>query len=337
MGTKSDKSDASPAQAASPQSGAAKINGAGSTFVYPCMTKWASEYNKKTGLQVNYQSIGSSGGINQVRQNTTDFGATDTPMNAEQMKETNNEILHIPVVMGAVAVTYNVAGVDKPLKLSGQTIADIYLGKIKKWNDAAIAKTNDGVKLPETDIVTVQRADGSGTTGVFSDFLSKVSPEWKEKVGTGLSLKWPTQGVASKGNEGVAGSVQRTANSIGYVEVVYAQQNKMAVAEIQNAAGEFVTPSVDSVSKAAADLKEIPDDLRLSITNAAAPGAYPIAGITWALARRKIANPESAKAVKDFLAFALGDEAQGMVATLNYSKLGGDLLKKARDKAALIE
>lgn len=315
---------------------AESLMGGGSSFVYPVMNRWTSDYNKKTGVQVNYQSLGSSGGIKQFSVKTLDFGATDAPMNEEQLAEAKDPVLHIPVVMGAVAVTYNLPGVKSPLTLSGPVIADIYLGKIKKWNDPAIASLNPGIALPDAEIVTVRRADGSGTTFIFADFIAKTSPEWKEKIGVGNSLDWPANSIGGKGNEGVSAVVQRQANSLGYVELVYALEANLPVAAIINQAQKPVTPSVESVTAAAADLTSVPEDLRMSITNAAGEGAYPMAGITWVVARETMDSSAKASALKEFLDYILSDEAQAVANELKYSKLPEKLLTPAREKVAKI-
>ncbi len=304
----------------------------GSSFAYPVMNHWTSYYNKETGVQVNYQSLGSSGGIKQFTVKTLDFGATDAPMTEEQLAEAKDDVLHIPVVMGAVAVTYNLPGVKSRLTLSGEVVANIYLGKIKKWNDPAIAALNPSVPLPAADIVTVRRADGSGTTFIFADFLAKSSPEWEKIVGVGNSLDWPADSIGGKGNEGVAARVQQTKNSIGYVELVYALQSKLSTAAIINQAGSAVIPSIATVTAAAAELTTIPEDLRLSITNAPGEKAYPMAGITWIVARTKMDNTSKALAVQAFLTYILSDKSQATADKLNYSKLPPKLLELARSK-----
>lgn len=315
---------------------AESLMGGGSSFVYPVMNRWTSDYNKKTGVQVNYQSLGSSGGIKQFTVKTLDFGATDAPMNEEQLAEAKDPVHHIPVVMGAVAITYNLPDVKSPLTLSGPVIADIYLGKVKKWNDPAIASLNPGVALPDAEIVTVRRADGSGTTFIFADFVAKTSPEWKEKIGVGNSLDWPANSIGGKGNEGVSAVVQRQANSVGYVELVYALEANLPVAAIINQAQKPVTPSVESVTAAAADLTSVPEDLRMSITNAAGEGAYPMAGITWVVARETMDDANKAAALKEFLTYILSDEAQAVATELKYSKLPEKLLTPAREKVSKI-
>lgn len=312
------------------------LMGGGSSFAYPVMNKWSSEYYKANNVQVNYQSMGSSGGVKQFTERTLDFGATDAPMNEEQLAAVGAEVLHVPVVMGAVVITYNLPGLSEPLVLSGPVVADIYLGKITKWNDPAIAGLNPGANLPDESILTLRRSDGSGTTFIFSEFLSKTSAEWKEKVGFANSLSWPTDSLGGKGNEGLAANVQQRAHSIGYVELVYALEAKLPVASIVNAAGEAVAPSVESVTAAAAGLTDVPADLRLSITNAEGAGAYPMAGITWVVARAVMDQPQKAQSLNDFLSYVLSDEAQELVGALNYSKLPPTLLEPARKKAAAL-
>ncbi len=306
--------------------------GGGSSFVYPVMNNWTYNYYHATDVQVNYQSFGSSGGIKQFTVKTLDFGATDAPMNEEQLAEIKDEVVHIPVVMGAVAVTYNLPGIKKALTLSGDTVANIYLGKIRKWNHPNIAALNPDVALPNADIVTVRRADGSGTTFIFADYLAKSSAEWKSVVGVGNSLEWPANSIGGKGNEGVSAQVQRTENSIGYVELVYALQSKLATAAIINLAGNAVLPGVKSVTAAAAELDTVPEDLRMSITNAPGAGAYPMAGVSWVVARKKMDSTGKALALKKFLDYVLSDESQAVADQLNYSKLPPKLLEPARAK-----
>lgn len=322
-----------PAQAPTPSEG---ITGGGSTFVNYAMGKWTNSYAAETGTKVNYQAIGSGGGIQQFIKKTVDFGATDAPMKDEQIQEAGGEVLHIPVVMGAVAVTYNLPEVKEPLTLSGDVLAQIFLGQIKKWNDSKIQQLNPGIQLPDKEIVVARRADGSGTTYIFAEFLAKTSPEWKEKVGVGTSLKWPT-GVAGKGNEGVAAQVKQIPYSIGYVELLYALGTQLPVAKIINAEGNAVPPTVESVTAAAADLKEVPEDLRMSITNPPGKEAYPISGLTWVLARPKAENPAKNQAVKQFLEYVLSEKAQQAAVEKNYSKLPPLLLEKAKEKVAQIQ
>lgn len=298
-----------------------QINGAGATFPYPIYSKWFSEYGKlHSDVQINYQSIGSGGGIRQLTAQTVFFGATDGPMNEEQIKGAPGPILHLPTVLGAVVPIYNIEGVTAPLKFSGKVLADIILGKITKWNDAAIAALNPGVKLPATDIAVAHRSDGSGTTYIFVDYLSKVSPEFKEKVGVNTSVNWPV-GVGGKGNEGVAGLVKQTPGAIGYVELIYALQNKIAFGSVQNADGEFVAASLDSVTAAAASAsKSMPADFRVSITNAAGKGAYPISSFTWLLFYENPTDKPKAKVMVDFMKWALTD-GQKYCAELGYAPL----------------
>ena len=306
---------------ASGGSQAQQINGAGATFPYPIYSKWFSEYNKlHPDIRINYQSIGSGGGIQQLINQTVFFGATDGPMTDEQLKAAPGPILHFPTVLGAVVPVYNIPGVTDELKFTGALLADIYLGKIKKWNDPALAKLNPGVKLPATDVTVVHRSDGSGTTYIFVDYLSKVSPEFKTQVGVNTSVKWPA-GVGGKGNEGVSGLVTQTPGSIGYVELIYALQNKIAFASVQNAAGEFVKASVDTVtSAAAAAAAAMPPDFRVSITNASGAGAYPISSFTWLLMYADPKDKASGKAIVDFMKWALTD-GQKYASDLGYAPL----------------
>src|SRR5215467_8451372 len=282
------------------------INGAGATFPAPIYTKWFDAYHKAfPTIQINYQPIGSGGGIKQVTENTVDFGATDGPMNDDQLKEYQTKhgspILHFPTVLGADVVTYNVPGVTQELNFTPEALAGIFLGKITKWNDPELTKANPGVNLPAKNMVVVHRSDGSGTTYVWVDYLSKISPEWKTKVGTGTSVNWPV-GLGGKGNEGVSGLVKQTPNSIGYVELIYAVQNKMGYGKVRNAAGTFVKADLTSVTAAAAGAsKQMPEDFRVSITNADGKEAYPISSFTWLLVPSKIPDPAKKKAIVDFL------------------------------------
>src|SRR5438270_7159369 len=258
------------------------INGAGATFPYPMYSKWFSEYhNQHPDIQFNYQSIGSGGGIRQVTAGTVDFGASDGPMTDEQLAAAKTKLLHVPTVLGSVVPAYNVPGISDSVKFTGQLLADVYLGKTTNWNDAAIAKVNPGVKLPNSPIVVVHRSDGSGTTYVFTDYLSKISGDWKSGPGKGTSVKWPV-GIGAKGNEGVAGMVRQMEGSIGYIELIYAEQNKITFGTVKNAAGQFVKASLDSTTAAAASAK-MPSDYRVSITNASGKDSYPIASFTWLL------------------------------------------------------
>jgi len=298
------------------------LTGAGATFPNPIYSKWFDSYAKKAGVQINYQSIGSGGGIRQFTEGTVDFGATDGPMTAEQMSAVQGKVLHLPTVMGAVVLTYNLPGLGSaPLKLDGPTVADIFLGKIIKWNDRRIAANNAGAKLPNEDIVVVHRSDGSGTSYIFTDYLSKVSAEWKEKVGNAQSVNWPT-GLGGRGNEGVTGQVKQSEGSIGYVELIYAISNKLAYAHIRNPAGTFVQPSLGSVTAAAASAKfEKNTDFRVSITNAPGAESYPISSFTWLLVQPDMKDLAKAKALKTFLEWMTTDEAQQMAAGLQYAPL----------------
>jgi phosphate transport system substrate-binding protein len=325
-----------PSTSGSTASGAMALQGAGATFPNPLYTKWISEYNKQhQNVKIDYQPIGSGGGIKQITERTVDVGATDAPMTGEQLKAAPKEILHIPTVLGAVVVTYNLEGVPSGLKLDGPTTADIFMGTIKKWNDPRITGLNPGVSLPGADIAIAHRSDGSGTTAIFADYLSKVSPAWKEKIGTGTSLNWPT-GFGGKGNDGVTGFVKQTPGAVGYVELIFAEQNKLPYASIKNAAGEFVTPSLDAVTAAAAGAaKSIPDDLRVSITNAEGAGAYPISGFTWLLVYKDQDDPAKGKAIADFIWWALED-GEKMAKDLTYAPLPPEVLEKARQKVRTI-
>lgn len=297
---------------------AQKINGAGATFPYPIYSKWFSEYQKThTNVEFNYQSIGSGGGIKQVLAQTVDFGATDAPMTDEELKTAKAPIRHIPTVLGAVTVAYNVKGLENGIKLEGQTVADIFQGKITKWNDAAIAKLNPKAKLPATDILVVRRSDGSGTTAVFSTFLAEVSADWKAKVGAGKNINWPA-GIGAKGNEGVTAMISQTDGAIGYVELAYAINNKLSMAAVKNKKGEFVSPTVDSISKSAASVKDASGDLRISVINADGKGVYPISSFTWILLPQ--GDTPALKEVKAFLGWALKD-GQKFASDLHYAPL----------------
>jgi len=294
------------------------INGAGATFPYPIYSKWFDAYAKvDPSVRFNYQSIGSGGGQKQILAQTVDFGASDGPMSDENLAKAPGKLLHIPTVAGAVVLTYNLPGNPK-LKLDGETIANIFLGKTTKWNDPKLTALNPGTNLPNEDIVVVHRSDGSGTTYIFTDYLSKVSGEWKQKVGTNTSVNWPV-GLGGKGNEGVSGQVKQTPNSIGYVELIYAIQNKMQYAQLKNAAGGFVQPTLDSVTAALATAN-IPDDFRFSMTNAPGKDAYPIAGATWLLVYQNAKDAQKGKKLVEFLKWA---ETQGeqMAKDLNYAPL----------------
>jgi phosphate transport system substrate-binding protein len=298
-----------------------QINGAGATFPYPIYSKWFSEYNKlHPEIEINYQSIGSGGGIRQLSNQTVFFGATDGPMTPEQLQAAPGRILHFPSVLGGDVPVYNIPGVDAELKFTGPVLADIFLGKITKWNDSAILKLNPGVKLPATDITVCHRSDGSGTTYIWVDYLSKVSPEWKKRVGVATSVNWPV-GIGGKGNEGVAGLVKQTPGSIGYVELIYALQNKIDYGSVQNMAGEFVKATTGSVSAAAAAAaKQMPPDFRVSITNAPGNGVYPISSFTWLLFYEDPKDKKRAKIMADFMNWALAD-GQRFAPELGYAPL----------------
>jgi phosphate transport system substrate-binding protein len=300
---------------------AQNINGAGATFPYPIYSKWFSEYSQANpNVKINYQAIGSGGGIRQVSEGTVDFGASDGPMNDDQIKSAKVKTIHIPTVLGAVVPIYNIPGVNKDLNFTGDVIADIYLGKITKWNDPRIVKDNPGVNLPANPILPVYRSDGSGTTYIFTDYLSKVSSDWASKVGKNTSVKWPT-GIGQKGSEGVAGMVRQSPNSFGYVELIYAVQNKMAYGSVKNAAGKFLKASTDGVTAAAAaSAKAMPADFRVSITNAPGATSYPISSFTWLLIPTQSADPAKGKALVGFLGWML-DHGQSEAATLTYAPL----------------
>jgi phosphate transport system substrate-binding protein len=304
-----------------------QINGAGATFPYPIYSKWFSEYNKlHPNVQINYQSIGSGGGIRQVSNETVFFGASDGPMTNEQLQAAPGKLLHFPTVLGAAVPVYNIPGVSTQLKFTGALLADIYLGKVTKWNDAAITKVNPGASLPDTAITVVHRSDGSGTTYIFTDFLAKVSPEWKSKVGNATSVNWPA-GVGGKGNEGVAGLVRQTPGSIGYVELIYALQTKISYGTVQNMAGEFVQATTESVTAAAAaTAQKMPADFRVSITNAEGSGAYPISSFTWLLLYENPKDKAQAKVMLDFMKWALSD-GQKFAPGLGYAPLPDGVVK----------
>jgi len=312
--------------------GSVSLQGAGASFPNPLYQKWMSEYGKvKPNVKLDYQSIGSGGGIKQLKEQTVDFGASDAPMKDEDLKSAPGEILHVPTVLGAVTITYNLQGVSQPLRFSPDVIADIFLGKIKKWNDPKIAADNPGVTLPSSDITVVHRSDSSGTSAVFTDYLSKVSAEWKEKVGAGTSPSWPA-GLGGKGNEGVTGQVKNTPNTVGYVELAYAVQNKLPVAQIKNASGNFITPSIDSVTAAASgSLATTPEDLRVSITNAAGADAYPISSYTYILVYKAQKDAAKGKALVDFLWWGIHD-GEGFAKDLQYAPLPADIVKRAEGK-----
>lgn len=305
------------------------LNGAGATFPYPLYSKWFSEYNKqRPDVRINYQSIGSGGGIRQVLAGTVDFGATDGPMSNDQLAQAKSKILHIPTVLGAVVPAYNLPSVKQELKFTPEILAGIFLGKITNWNDAAIAKANPGVELPNQPIVVVHRSDGSGTTFVWVDYLSKVSSEWKNSVGKGTSVKWPV-GLGAKGNEGVAGMVRQMEGAIGYVELIYAEQNKIAHGAVKNAAGNFIKASLEATTAAAASVKDMPEDFRVSITNAPGKDIYPISSFTWLLVPTQAKDPQKGQILVDFLNWMLED-GEAFARQLTYAPLPKEVAEKVR-------
>ena len=294
------------------------INGAGATFPYPIYSKWFDDYAKvDPSVRFNYQSIGSGGGQKQILAQTVDFGASDGPMSDDNLAKAPGKLLHIPTVAGADVVAYNLPG-NPVLKLDPDAIAGVFLGQIKKWNDPKIAALNPGIKLPDQDIVVVHRSDGSGTTYIWTDYLSKISSEWKQKVGTNTSVNWPT-GLGGKGNEGVAGQIKQTPGALGYVELIYAVQNKMPYADVKNASGEFMKASLESITAAMATA-QIPDDFRFSMTNAPGKDAYPIAGATWLLVYEQQKDPMKGKKLVEFLKWAMKD-GEKMARDLQYAPL----------------
>jgi phosphate transport system substrate-binding protein len=306
------------------------LTGAGATFPFPIYSKWFADYAAKTNVKINYQSIGSGGGIRQLSEQTVDFSATDAPMSdAELAKAKGGPVLHIPTVLGAVVVTYNLPDLKKPLRLDGPTLADIFLGKITKWNDARISALNPGVKLPASDLLVVHRSDGSGTSYVFTDYLASVSPSWAAKPGKGKEVRWPV-GLGGKGNEGVAGQIKQIPGSIGYVELAYAKQNKLAFADMKNAKGQFVTPTIAAVTAAAAGAAgALPanTDYRVSIVNAAGPNAYPISSFTWLLVYKTQTDAAKSKKLLDFVRWALTD-GEKSAASLDYAPLPASMAKQ---------
>lgn len=318
-----------------------QITGAGATFPNPIYQKWFSEYHKlHPDVQINYQSIGSGAGIKQVTEGTVDFGASDGPMNAEQLadyvKKQGGNVLHLPTVLGAVVPTYNVAGVGNGLNFTPEALAGIFLGTITKWNDPAIAKTNPSAKLPAADIIVVHRSDGSGTTYCWTDYLAKVSEVWKKKVGTGASVNWPV-GVGAKGNDGVAGQVKQTSNSMGYVELIYAANNNLPYGNVKNPAGVFVTPNLASVTAAAAGAaKTMPDDFRVSITNSPGKAAYPISTFTWLLIPEKSKDAKKGKLIKDFVRWAL-TSGQNLAEPMSYARLPKEVVTKEEIALAKVQ
>jgi len=310
------------------------INGAGATFPYPIYSKWFDEYAKvDPSVRFNYQSIGSGGGQKQILAQTVDFGASDGPMSDENLAAAPGRILHIPTVAGADVLTYNLPG-SPTLKVDGPTIADMFMGKITKWNDRRLAGLNPEIKLPDTDIIVIHRSDGSGTTYIWVDYLSSVSKEWETKVGRGTSVKWPV-GLGGKGNEGVAGQIKQLPGAVGYVELVYAKQNKLPYAEVKNAAGKYVTPSLDSVTEALATAK-IPDDFRFSMVNPPGERAYPIAGATWLLIYEHQKDAAKGRKLVEFLNWAMAS-GEGMAASLDYAPLPENVQKRVSERIKTIK
>jgi phosphate transport system substrate-binding protein len=313
-----------------PVMGQTTLTGAGATFPYPIYSKWFSEYHKShTNVEINYQSIGSGGGIRQVTAGTVDFGASDMPMTDKQLQDAKTKILNIPTVLGADVPAYNVPGVTGEVKFTPEALAGIFLGKISKWNDKAITSANPGVNFPDRDIIVVHRSDGSGTTFIWTDYLSKVSPEWKSQVGADTSVKWPV-GLGQKGNEGVAGSLRQMAGSIGYVELIYAVQNNIPYGSVRNSAGVFVKASLESVTAAAASAQKMPPDFRVSITNPPGKDAYPISSFTWLLIPAQSKDPAKGKMLADFLDWMVTD-GQKMTSTLAYAALPDNVAAKVKD------
>jgi phosphate transport system substrate-binding protein len=325
------------AAASGAQSNPVLLNAAGATFPYPIYSKWFDVYRAQhSNIQINYQSIGSGGGIRQLTAGTVDFGASDVPMTDEQLGQVKFKILHFPTVLGAVVPTYNITGVTGELNFTQKALAGIYLGTITKWNDPEIAKANPGVNLPGADIVVVHRSEGSGTTFIFTDFLSKASPDWKSKVGAGASPNWPV-GLGNKGNEGVTGLVKQTPNAIGYIELIYALQNKIPYGKVENASGKFVKADLAGVTAAAAGAaKDMPDDFRVSITNAPGATVYPISSFTWLLIPAQIQDATKRDTIKDFLKWMLA-EGQNYNEGLSYAKLPKPVVAKEMKAISLIQ
>jgi phosphate transport system substrate-binding protein len=324
--------------AAATPAAAQSLTGAGATFPNPIYTKWFDAYHKKTGIQINYQSIGSGGGIRQYTQGTVDFGATDGPMNESQIQAVAGNVLHVPAVLGAVVVTYNLPSLgDAKLKFDGNLLVDIFMGRVTRWNDAKIAALNPGVRLPDIDLVVVHRSDGSGTTYVFTDYLNKFSREWKDKVGYATSVNWPV-GLGGKGNEGVTQQVKQVEGAVGYVELIYAISNNLPYAQIKNASGNYVTPSLESVTAAAAGVnlpKET--DFRVSITNAPGAEAYSIASFTWLLIKKDNRDGAKARLIRDFLTWMITPDAQRMAADLHYAPLPAPVISLIQARLPMLK
>jgi phosphate transport system substrate-binding protein len=333
------KDSAGGAAPAAATSSGAVLTGAGATFPYPLYSKWFDAYATRTGVKINYQSIGSGGGIRQLSEQTVDFGASDAPMSDEEMAQAKGgPVQHIPTVLGAVCITYNLPEVKQTLNLSGDLVADIFLGKVTKWSDSRIAALNKGVALPNRDIVVVHRSDGSGTSYIFTDYLSAVSPTWKGSPGKGKDVSWPV-GLGAKGNEGVTGQVKQTPGAVGYVELAYARQNKLPTAGIRNAAGQFVQPSIEAVTAAAAGVaQKLPptSDYRVSIVNAPGAQAYPISSFTWILVYKTQPNADKGKKLLDFIHWALHD-GEPMAASLDYAPLPAALVTRLDSTLATVK
>jgi phosphate transport system substrate-binding protein len=324
----------------SPSQAQLKLNGAGATFPYVIYSKWFDVYHTKTGIEFNYQSIGSGGGIKQVTEGTVDFGASDGPMTDVQMKDAadkqGTEILHIPTVMGAVVATYNLPGFTGDLRLSPEVLAGIFLGEITKWNDPKIVELNPGMKLPDMAIIVAHRSDGSGTSYIFTDYLTKVSKEWETKVGKGTAVNWPV-GLGGKGNEGVSGLVKQSEGAIGYVELAYAVKNNMPYAMLRNKSGNYVKATFDAVSAAAEGaVANMPDDFRVSITDEPGKGSYPISGFTWLLVYKSMKDKEKASALVKFLRWAMTD-GQSYAKDLYYAPLPKEVVKLVEKKISTIQ
>jgi phosphate transport system substrate-binding protein len=322
---------------APPAAGQVLLTGAGATFPYPIYSKWFDQYHRMfPQVQINYQSIGSGGGVRQITEGTVDFGASDMPMTDEQLQQSKTKILHFPTVLGAVVPAYNIPGVTQEINFTPEALAGIFLGKITKWSDQELRQANAGVNLPDKNIVVIHRSEGSGTTYVWVDYLSKISPEWKSKVGVNSSVNWPT-GLGGKGNETVAGLIKQTPNSLGYLELIYAVQNKLPYGKVRNSTGTFVKADLASVTAAAAGaLKTMPADFRVSITNSPAMDGYPISSFTWLLIPSKMQDQAKKKVIKDFLQWMLTD-GQNMVEALSYSKLPKEVVEMEHQALASIE
>ena len=319
-----------------PVFGQTQLNGAGATFPYPIYSKWFSEYAKShSGVAINYQSIGSGGGIRQVTAGTVDFGASDMPMTDKQLQDSKVKILNLPTVLGAVVPAYNIPGVTGEVKFTPEALAGIFLGKIARWNDKALTAANPDISFPEKEIIVAHRSDGSGTSFIWTDYLSKVSPEWKTSVGADTSVKWPV-GLGAKGNEGVSGLIRQMSGSIGYVELIYAVQNKIPYGSVRNSAGTFVKASLESVTAAAASAPKMPADFRVSITNSPGKDAYPISSFTWLLIPQQAKNPANGKILADFLNWMV-TEGQTMTTALAYAPLPDNVVAKEKETIKLVK